>query len=79
MRTLPGRGGQSTRQPSALSDGLEMKFAPEVDGDGDLGMQCLLPLPLFTFSSVSSLYLHPVSPPVLTLQSAPPRGSWTPY
>ena len=41
-----GRCGQSTRQSSALSDGLEMKFAPDVDVGGDPGIHCLLPLPI---------------------------------
>lgn len=45
MWTLLGGYGQSTRQPSALSDGLEMKFVLEVVVDGDLGIHCLLPLP----------------------------------
>lgn len=50
-----------------------------VDMDGDLGIHCLLPLsPTFT-SSVLSRYLHPVSSSCPGPQSAPPRGSWTPY
>ena len=40
-----GRCGKSTRQSSALSDGLGMTFALKVDVGGDPGIHCLLPLP----------------------------------
>lgn len=57
MWTLPGGCGRSARQPSALSDRLEMKFASEVDVDGNLGIHCLLPPPppLHFFLCVISL------------------------
>lgn len=36
--TPAGECGSSAKQPSALSDGLEMKVAVEVGIDGDLGI-----------------------------------------
>lgn len=63
MRTPLGKCGLRARQPSALSDGLEMKFALEGSVDGDLGIHCLPSSP-FTSSCFISL-----PPPRISLLS----------
>lgn len=72
MWTPPGTCGLSTRQPGALSEGLEVTCAPEVGADGDLGVRRLLPPPVAS-SSLTPPPL-PCSFLVLALRSAPPRG-----
>lgn len=72
MWTPPGMCGLGTRQPGALSEGLEVTCAPEVGADGDLGVRRLLPPPVAS-SSLTPPPL-PCSFLVLALRSAPPRG-----
>lgn len=73
MWTPPGMCGLGTRQPGALSEGLEVTCAPEVGADGDLGVRCLLPPPrrvLQSHPSPSALQLPRPGPSVCSTKGA---------